>query len=67
MNWGQVKGSLKKGGFTEERIFKLKVKNWASLMVQWLSLPCNAGDTGSISALGRSHMLWGNEALVPQL
>ena len=34
-----------------------------SLVVQWLSLP---GGMGSIPGLGRFHMLWGNEAHVPQ-
>ena len=29
--------------------------------------PVNAGDTGSISCLGRSHMLWSNYVHVPQL
>ena len=29
--------------------------------------PANAGDTGSIPGLGRSHMPWSNEARVPQL
>ena len=28
--------------------------------------PANAGDMGSIPGLGRSHMLWGNKAGVPQ-
>ena len=28
--------------------------------------PANAGDTGSIPGLGRSHMLWSNQAHVPQ-
>ena len=27
----------------------------------------NAGDTGSIPGLGRSHMSWSNEARAPQL
>ena len=31
------------------------------------NLPTNAGDTGSISDLGRSHMLQSNYARVPQL
>ena len=31
------------------------------------NLPANAGDTGSSPGLGRSHMLWSNEARVPQL
>ena len=31
------------------------------------SLPANAGDTGSSPGLGRSHMLWSNQARVPQL
>ena len=31
------------------------------------SLPCNAGDTGSILDLRRSHMLQSNQASVPQL
>ena len=31
------------------------------------NLPANAGDTGSSPSLGRSHMLWSNEACVPQL
>ena len=31
------------------------------------SLPANAGDAGSGSGLGGSHMLWGNEACAPQL
>ena len=30
-------------------------------------LPVHAGDMGSVPDLGRSHMLWGNEACVPQL
>ena len=30
-------------------------------------MPANAGDTGSIADLRRSHMLWSNEARVPQL
>ena len=29
--------------------------------------PANAGDMGSIPGLGRFHMLWGNQAQVPQL
>ena len=29
--------------------------------------PANAGDTGSIPAPGRSHMLQGNEARAPRL
>ena len=29
--------------------------------------PANAGDTGSILGLGRSHMPWDNKAPVPQL
>ena len=29
--------------------------------------PANAGDTGSSPGPGRSHMLWSNEARVPQL
>ena len=29
--------------------------------------PINAGDTGSIAALGRFHMLWGNQACALQL
>ena len=29
--------------------------------------PANAGDTGSVPALGRSHMQRGNQACVPQL
>ena len=29
--------------------------------------PANAGDTGSIPGLGRSHMLQSNKARVPQL
>ena len=29
--------------------------------------PANAGDTGSIPSLGRSHMPWSNQACVPQL
>ena len=31
------------------------------------NLLANARDTGSIPGLARSHMLWGNEAGVPQL
>ena len=31
------------------------------------NLPANAGDTGSIPGLGRSHMPQSNEACVPQL
>ena len=31
------------------------------------SLPCSAGDTGSILDLGRSHMLQSSQASVPQL
>jgi len=31
------------------------------------NLPAKAGDTGSISGLGRSHVLQGNEACGPQL
>ena len=31
------------------------------------NLPANAGDVDSIPGLGRSHMLWGNPAWVPQL
>ena len=31
------------------------------------NLCASAGDTGSIPDLGRFHMLWGNEAHVPQL
>ena len=31
------------------------------------NLPANAGDMGSIPGLGRSRMLWGNQACVPQL
>ena len=31
------------------------------------SLPANAGDTGSSPGLGRSHMLWSNQAREPQL
>ena len=31
------------------------------------NLPENAGDTGSISGQGRSHMLWSNQACAPQL
>ena len=31
------------------------------------NLPANAGDTGSISGQGRSHMLWSNQACAPQL
>ena len=34
-----------------------------SVVVQWLA---NEGDTGSIPALGRFHMPWGNEAHGPQ-
>ena len=30
-------------------------------------LPANAGDTRLIPGLGRSHMMWGNEAREPQL
>ena len=30
-------------------------------------LPANAGYTSLIPGQGRSHMLWGNEAHVPQL
>ena len=30
------------------------------------SLPANAGDTGSIPGLGRSHMMWGSVACGPQ-
>ena len=29
---------------------------WASLVAQWLSLPANAGDTGSSPGLGGSRM-----------
>ena len=29
--------------------------------------PANAGDTGSVPDLGRSHMLWSIGVLVPQL
>ena len=29
--------------------------------------PANAGDTGSIPGLGRSHMPWSNWARAPQL
>ena len=31
------------------------------------NLPANTGDMGSIPGLERSHMLWGNQAHVPQL
>ena len=31
------------------------------------NLPANAGDTGSISGLGRFHMLWASYAHEPQL
>ena len=31
------------------------------------NLPTNAGDTGSIPGPGRSHMLWGKKAWLPQL
>ena len=31
------------------------------------NLPANAGDTGSIPGLGRSHMPWSNAAHMPQL
>ena len=31
------------------------------------NLPPNEVDVGSIPALGRFHMLWGNEARAPQL
>ena len=31
------------------------------------NLPANAGNVDSIPGLGRSHMLWGNPARVPQL
>lgn len=30
-------------------------------------LPCNAGDTGSLSGLERLHMLWDRQACAPQL
>ena len=31
------------------------------------NLPANAGGTGSIPGLGRSHMPWSDQAHVPQL
>ena len=31
------------------------------------NLPANAGDTGSISGQGGSHMPWSNQACAPQL
>ena len=38
-----------------------KVVTWeTSLLVQWMRLPTNAGDTGLIPGLGRFHMLWSN-------
>ena len=30
------------------------------------NLPCNAENTGPAPGLGRSHMLWSNQAHVPQ-
>ena len=31
------------------------------------NLPANAGDAGSVSGQGRSHMQWSNQACAPQL
>ena len=45
----------------------IKTKSGASLVAQWLSLPANAGDTGSSPALGGSHMPRSNWAREPQL
>ena len=37
-------------------------------MVQWIGItPANGGDVGSISGVGRLHMLRKNEACEPQL
>ena len=34
---------------------------WASMVAQLVkNLPANAGDTGSVSSVGRSHVQWGN-------
>lgn len=39
----------------------------SSLAPQWQGLPDNAGDTGSVLGLGRSHKPWINSAHVPRL
>ena len=31
---------------------------WISLVIQWLSLPTNAGDASSVPSPGRSHIPW---------
>ena len=49
----QLSFKRKKGGFSGGSVVK--------------NPPANAGHTGSIPALGRSHMSWSNEAHVPQL
>ena len=36
-------------------------------MVQWMSSPASAGDTGWTPGPEGSHMLWDNEARAPQL
>ena len=54
-------------GETEKFLKKEKPWDGTSLLVQWLSLPANAEDTGSIPGPGRPHMLWSNWAHVPQL
>ena len=39
----------------------VRSQNGMPLVVQWFKhLPANAGDTGSISAVGRFQMPWGN-------
>ena len=54
-HWSSLRGMLRirSGGFPGG----LVVKN----------LPANAGDTGSIPGLGRSHMPWSSKAHVPHL
>ena len=49
------------------KAYCVKYRSGASLVAQWLSLPANAGDTGSSPGLGGSHMPWSNWAREPQL
>ena len=49
------------GGCECEEMRRLRWVLGTSLVVQWLRIHLtNAGDTGSIPGLERSHMLWGN-------
>ena len=58
-----------------QKLLRVCMRGYIRMIIVWdtsggpvvQNPPAKAGDSGLIPSLGRSHMLWGNEAQAPQL